>query len=548
MSNFERGRNLNEAFQYVSDDLLDIAEQEKAAQKSRRKRAAWVRYAAAAACICLVIALPVSAAANNWFGIRDLWLSNSNDDDALISLAGYQGSPEAEALREWNDFLKNYDTGHEILNALGNGVFVAEGREDWSMYGVYSYEMGEKLDEIAEKYGLKLHSEVNFVDYEELIYCVGSFMDASGGGYIYEDGSFQFEGDAELADFGTVDFQLMRRVKGTFDETYLNVGQLEDYEEWQYVTSGGEPVLLEIGSQQTSLIFTEGEECFIAINVLAGLEDGLTKSGLQELADKIDFTVLKNVQTPDMCGDVFMQEDGENSDSISSGSLSAAGDEAIKESSALTIDDITITIMDRSLKNDAGEVLIELTYDLVQLPETFETYRSINQQLLQDYQSSSVNDDYSDYLNDPYLDPSWPYGNSTSAEVSCLTDDYICITYSWYWYMGGAMNYGTSGRLYDLNTGKRATLDQVLDVDADKLLSFLKDKIRYYITENDIFVFDEAYDTIQGYTLDDLSFTFTDNELVICIPQYELVPGVTGPMNIETGLYLNRENDLSSIS
>jgi hypothetical protein len=545
MSHFERCRHLNEAFQFVSDDLLDLVEQEKQAQRSRRTGAAWVRYAVAAACICLVIALPVSAAANNWFGIRDLWLANSNDDAAPISLAGYQGSPEAEALREWNDFLAEYDTDHTIWNALGNGVFVAQGRADWSMYGVYSYEMGEKLDEIVEKYGLKLHSKVNFADYETLISCVGPFMEATGGGYLYEDGSFQFDGDAALADFGTVSFQLMRRVKGTFDETYLNVGQLADYEEWQYVTSCGEPVLLEMGAQQTSLIFTEGEDCFIAINVLAGLENGLTRSGLQELADKIDFTVLKQVQTID---DEVLQEDGEPSDSSASGSPSDAEDASVQASSALSIDEITITTMDHSLKNDAGEVLIQLTYDLVQLPETSQAYRAINQQLLQDYLSASVNDDYSDYRNDPYLDPAWPYGNTTSAEITCLTDDYLCITNSWYWYMGGAMSYGTFGRLYDLNTGDRATLDQALDVDADQLLSYLKDKIWSCITENDIAVLDAAFETIQGYTLDDLRFTFTDHELVICIPQSELTPAVAGPLDVATGLYLDRENDLTSIS
>lgn len=302
MNESMRSVRLNEAFQYVSDEFLDIVEQEK---RKKRKQPAWVTYSTVAACICLLIVLPVSAMVNNWFGIRDLLVPDPINIYNTISLSGYQGSPEAEALREWNEFLENYDTDHKILDKLGNDVFVAEGRDDWSMYSVYSYEMGEKLDEIANKYGLKLHNEVNIINRDELMYRVGgNFMDTvKGGAYIYEDGTFHFEGDMELDGYGTIGFQLVRKVKGTFDESYLNIGQSGDYEEWQYITSCGEPVLLEMGLYQTSLIFADYEECFISVNVLAGIENGLIKEDLQNLADQIDFSILKDVQVPDMRGD-----------------------------------------------------------------------------------------------------------------------------------------------------------------------------------------------------------------------------------------------------
>lgn len=293
---------LNEAFQYVRDEFLDIVEQEK---RKKKRQPAWVIYGAVAACICLLIVLPVGAMAYNWFGIKDLFVPDPNKEYNVITLSGYQGRPEVEALREWNVFLENYDTDHKVLDELGNGVFIAEGRDDWSMYGVYSYEMGEKLDEIANKYGLKLHNEVNVISQEELIYRVGGdFMDnVIGGAYIYEDGSFHFEGDIELDGYGTISFQFTRNVKGTFDESYLNIGMPEDYEEWQYITACGEPVLLELGSKQHSLIFADYEECFISVNLLAGIEDGLTKEGLQELTDQIDFKTLKQVRVPEMRGD-----------------------------------------------------------------------------------------------------------------------------------------------------------------------------------------------------------------------------------------------------
>lgn len=217
---------LNEAFQYVDDEFLDIAEQEK---RKKRKQPTWVIYSTAAACICLSVVLSAGALANNWFGIRDLFVPDPGNKYYTVPLSGHQGSPKAEALREWNEFLENYDTDHKILDELGNSVFVAEGRDDWFMYGVYSYEMGEKIDEIANKYGLKLHNEVNIISRDELMYRVGgNFMDTvKGGAYIYENGSFHFEGDAELDGYGTAGFQLTRKVKGTFDELYtLTSGSL----------------------------------------------------------------------------------------------------------------------------------------------------------------------------------------------------------------------------------------------------------------------------------------------------------------------------------
>lgn len=279
---------------------------EAAPGRNKVRRISWKKSACAVACLVCFLAFSTAAYATNWYGIRNLLIQASKDKSNLISLSGYLGSPEAEALREWNEFLETYDTDHKILNELGNRVFVAEGRTDWSMYGVYSYEMGEKLDEIVKKYGLKLHNEMNIIGRDELMYRVGgSFIDSvKGGAYIYEDGTFLFESDVKLKKYGIIDFQLIRKVKGTFEESFLNIGQFEDYEEWQYVTRSGEPVLLAIGLEHTSLIFVESEDCFISVNVLAGMEDDFTKEDLQELADQIDFSILEEVKIPDMRGDI----------------------------------------------------------------------------------------------------------------------------------------------------------------------------------------------------------------------------------------------------
>jgi len=120
--------------------------------------------------------------------------------------------------------------------------------------------------------------------------------------YIYEDGSFQFDGDIELQDYGTIGYQFGRRVKGTFDETILTIDDVADYQELEYVTSGGERVMLALGSDH-ALIFMDSESCFIHMNVMGGSNCGVTEDVLEEIADSIDFAVLKDVQTPEMRGD-----------------------------------------------------------------------------------------------------------------------------------------------------------------------------------------------------------------------------------------------------
>ena len=308
MSSAKRYRKLNEAFQYVNDEFLDLVEQEKS---NGKKKHIWMYLSVIAACICLFFVLPVYAVANNWFGLKDFLLPKRNREITWVTLSGYRESSEAQALAEWEEFLEYYDSDRKIIEALGNNIFFVEGREDWSLYGVYSYEMGEKLDEIIKKYGLKLHTEINVVSPEEMEYRVGgNFLEKSCTKYwgvIYENGTFQLEGDVELDGCGIVSFQFRRSVKGTFDEVLLNIGQAENYTEWQYKTVDKEPVLLVLDSFK-SLIFADFDSCFITVNVLCGSDAGMTEEDLQKLADKIDFGILKEVQIPEMRGDSVVLE------------------------------------------------------------------------------------------------------------------------------------------------------------------------------------------------------------------------------------------------
>ena len=251
----------------------------------------------------------------------------------FISMQGLNGSVEHQATKEWQDFLHGYDKDGAILDKIDNNP---TGLEDLGcFYQVYTQEMYDKLLEIADKYGLRLHTEMNVVNPEELDYRVGgSFMGeelSRGWAYIYEDGTFQFDGET-LLDEKVVHMQFRRSVKGTLEETRLNIGSIEEYQEVIYESLCGESVLLELGKDH-SLIYADYEDCFLLMNVLAGTEDSfldgdkgsITMDDLKRMADGIDFTVLKNVVTPDMRGDSVVTQ---RQDSAAEGFGQNAGTES----------------------------------------------------------------------------------------------------------------------------------------------------------------------------------------------------------------------------
>ena len=187
----------------------------------------------------------------------------------------------------------------------------------FSQYSVYTREMVEKLKEITEKYDLDVHREINIIEHDELCRRIGGeFLSEEHGkywAYLYDDGTFQFDGNAYVEGYGQVDYQLRRTVKGVFDEVTLNITDVSEYNQWQYETASGETVVLALGPGK-ALVLGDFPDCFIAVNVLAGTNPddplwpgNLDREHLEALADGIDFTVLKDVRKPEMTGDTEVE-------------------------------------------------------------------------------------------------------------------------------------------------------------------------------------------------------------------------------------------------
>ena len=310
MNRSEMNLELVQAFQYVDDRYLDIAEQEKAVRSKWRARNHWAVMAACILCLILILGLPVAAIAANWFGLRDLLLPPKSGETvggnrSVISLADYQGSPEWRALAEWKEILEGYDGDDEIWEVTGSRLDASFARYNW--YMVHSREMADKMDELAEKYDLKLHTaSYDLEKYPELLESCGSFLGQGigYGGYMYEDGTFQMEGSMELAT-GMWDFQLLRSVRGSFHDSMLDIGDVSDYEEWRYEAACGVAVSLALGPDK-ALVLADLEDCFVTVSVYsiavprpAGADEGVTRADLEALADGLDLAALSPVEAPE---------------------------------------------------------------------------------------------------------------------------------------------------------------------------------------------------------------------------------------------------------
>ncbi len=295
--------------------------------RRRGKSLKW--FVTLAASVALLAALSVLAVAANFFGLRDVLLPekgsvNVTDEDGVVvpgeyefkdfvSLSGWGDTPESKALAEWEAFLEDYDRDGSIIAGIGNEPTGFEDR--YGFYLVYTQEMAGKLEEIIAKYGLKLHRWMEDVLPETWPTAVGDFFKENVtpySGYIYENGTFRFDGDAELGagelkGYGTIEYQFSRSVKGTFDDVVLNIGDLSDFEEWGYQTEDGTSVTLGLGARNRSLILADLGDSFVLVNVLTGREgDDTFSSGaigwaeLEALADSFVYSALTPAREPDL--------------------------------------------------------------------------------------------------------------------------------------------------------------------------------------------------------------------------------------------------------
>ena len=236
----------------------------------------------------------------------------------VISLQGVANSPGMLAAKEWLEFEESYPVDGQLIGDAEAAGYVAP--REYDAYFVYDQTMQDKVDEIAEKYGLKLAGwEAVTQEYQS-----GIFFDALGmedlhhegygvsfeylSGYFYECGNFDLSFTAnfseEVSNWQHEVLLSMRYCdKQYLDTVYFMVNGMDDIQQWEYTTADGSDILIVMGDD-FARYFCDREDAFITVSY--GTDNWLeeestermTKADVEFLADCIDFAVVP--QKPDM--------------------------------------------------------------------------------------------------------------------------------------------------------------------------------------------------------------------------------------------------------
>lgn len=249
-----------------------------------------------------------------------------NVTKTVLSLQGFQNTPEQQAAMEWYQFCKSYDPNKDIYLA-NKEKFQAP--EEYAAYDVYSQEMVDKLEEIAKKYDLQLLGRgamANHYDWELGWNALGlpkSFVsdteDAENLRFcrFYASGNTTFGADIKVTDpaftwENPVDIFLCYARKGYMNTTTLTTNNIANIRQWTYTRSDGQKVLIAISTDPVqpandwTYLICDREDAFLyaRFTTVWYLNDGdgprmeMSDRDIEWLAEHIDFSIQP--QKPDM--------------------------------------------------------------------------------------------------------------------------------------------------------------------------------------------------------------------------------------------------------
>lgn len=316
----------SEKFERRQKMLIEqVREEERNYMKNHNKK-----LVAAAAVVLLAVGAVTTVGASALFKIDNMVTENTKETKEAEIAFGVPESNEWKASQEWWEFLNEYTQTAEYSEAvdkadenLKNGITDDTFSRYPESYGIYTQAMADKLEEILKKYNLKLEGERTFVySYEEFLNYTEfeNFVTAPNtmnflSAVIYEEGNWHGDFDFMNKEGEKVyTGQISASHKGVLDSLCLRLGDLTDYDEWNYTNANGDSLYLMTNhNTKLSYIFYNGEKDFINVHLNSVyMKDGkvydittvdidtlkeceelsLTREQLEEVADIFEFSKL----------------------------------------------------------------------------------------------------------------------------------------------------------------------------------------------------------------------------------------------------------------
>ena len=206
----------------------------------------------------------------------------------------------------------------------------------------------------------------------------------------------------------------------------------------------------------------------------------------------------------------------------------------------------TVLESDSSIRNDNGDVLVDIRYQRVILDTgTDPDWANINDRILEDcnrfredvaYLRDTPVEDWEQMLQDMGM----VYGNLMAwcgAKVTHNSGGIFSICMTREWYLGGVYNSDPYGLNFDLTTGEVLHLARLSDLPAEEFEEQLKGMVCDALAKDFDALFGDPAEVLETYTLDTMDFYMDEGELILTFPTYTFGPGSLGPTVIRTGLH-----------
>lgn len=230
------------------------------------------------------------------------------DKISLISLQNIN----QPALMEWLDFRENYDVDGSLMAANDNNESGIP--EPYHLvYHCYTWDMVEKLDEIAERHNLQLLTyDVDLQAYaHDVLYDALSFESIVKKNVDteveYLDSSFYLEGTFSVSMLINLPNQaeeilvsLRYSKKDYFDPVVGSVGDVESYDQWHYVQEDGIDLLLAV-NDESARIYADLSDAFVSVQT-----ETLSKDDLEQLAEVFDFSIQPQSTTMEKANELLL--------------------------------------------------------------------------------------------------------------------------------------------------------------------------------------------------------------------------------------------------
>lgn len=253
------------------------------------------------------------------------YLGTEGIPNQVLSVSGIQGTPSYLASQEWFEFLQNYDPDYEIYESVKFSLPVYP--KDYDSYRAYTRKMVDKIDELAQKYDLKLVGEKikikrandvwDILGIDGFLQTNSNDLAAPGNGpwVCYENNSFSanfmLKTDGTDGQWPYPMYNCMHFLrKGYFSPFFITLDQTITWNEWNYTTKSGNNVLLLFSDNDIySWIICDRDDAIIAVQIQSQYEEHLvgkigkaavkwhamTQHQLEQIADSIDFDIQPKI-------------------------------------------------------------------------------------------------------------------------------------------------------------------------------------------------------------------------------------------------------------